>query len=554
MILLVDLSLRAALIVLVGLTARAALRHRSAALRHAVLAASLFAAAAAAPLSLALPGWDVPWLAVPRLTAAGTAANPSASVATAAIARDTSDAATQHAATPIPSSQPAATSASPMTWVPMVWAAGVLVCLGLLGSGLGRLLWIDRRARRLADGPIVSALDDLAPALGVRRQVALLQTDTDEVLATWGLRRPRILLPRHAADWSADRLRVVLTHELAHIARADWSVQLAADLVCAVFWFNPLMWIASDRLRRDSEQACDDRVLGAGVTGDRYATHLLAIARRARRPHQLASAVPMARSSTLERRIAAMLNPAVNRRALTTRALMICAGLVAIVAVPIAGLRAAQTTPLPLTGVVYDPTGAVMPQVALTIEDEQQNKIQAGSTDGGGRFVMEAIAPGSYILVAELPGFRPLRQTMELRRAADWQRAITLQVGTLKETVSIQARRPTASRPSAGTGAAPSPVRVGGNIKAPMKLANVNPEYPPTMREAGLEGQVPLEAIISRDGSVQSLRVLSAQVHPDFVKAAVDAVQQWRYSPTLLNGAPVEVVMNVTLNFSLENQ
>lgn len=249
-----------------------------------------------------------------------------------------------------------------------------------------------------------------------------------------------------------------------------------------------------------------------------------------------------------------MLNPALNRRTLTTRALVTCAGLVAIVAIPIAGVRAAQTTPLPLSGIVYDPTGAVLPQVVLTVEDEQQNKIQAGSSDGGGRFVMDPIAPGSYILVAELPGFKELRQTMDLRRAGDWQRAVTLQVGTLKETVSIRAQRLTASRPSAGTGAAPSPVRVGGNIKVPMKLANVNPVYPPTMREAGLEGQVPLEAIISRDGSVQSLRVLSAQVHPDFVRAATDAVQQWRYSPTLLNGAPVEVLMNVTLNFSLSEQ
>lgn len=71
------------------------------------------------------------------------------------------------------------------------------------------------------------------------------------------------------------------------------------------------------------------------------------------------------------------------------------------------------------------------------------------------------------------------------------------------------------------------------------------------MRDAGREGVVPIEAIIGRDGSVTSLRVVSAQVHPDFAIAAVDAVRQWRFDPTLLNGEPVEVVMTVSVTFSL---
>ena len=71
------------------------------------------------------------------------------------------------------------------------------------------------------------------------------------------------------------------------------------------------------------------------------------------------------------------------------------------------------------------------------------------------------------------------------------------------------------------------------------------------MRDAGREGVVPIEAIIGRDGSVTSLRVVTAQVHPDFAMAALDAVRQWRFDPTLLNGEPVEVVMAVSVTFSL---
>ena len=60
------------------------------------------------------------------------------------------------------------------------------------------------------------------------------------------------------------------------------------------------------------------------------------------------------------------------------------------------------------------------------------------------------------------------------------------------------------------------------------------------------------EAVIGRDGSVASIRVLTAQEHPDFAVAAVDAVRQWVFTPTLLNGVPVEVVMTVSLTFDLE--
>ena len=95
------------------------------------------------------------------------------------------------------------------------------------------------------------------------------------------------------------------------------------------------------------------------------------------------------------------------------------------------------------------------------------------------------------------------------------------------------------------------PVRVGGNIQPPKKTLDVRPVYPPEMRAAGREGVVPLEAVIRADGTVGSVRVLSAEVHPDFAIAAVDAVRQWRFTSTLLNGKPVEVVMNVSITFKL---
>jgi protein TonB len=93
----------------------------------------------------------------------------------------------------------------------------------------------------------------------------------------------------------------------------------------------------------------------------------------------------------------------------------------------------------------------------------------------------------------------------------------------------------------------PKRVRVGGDIRAPRKINHVNPAYPPLARSAGVGGIVILECVIDRDGRVRSVTVLRG--FPLLNDAATDAVRQWTYTPTLLNGVPVEVVMTVTVNF-----
>jgi protein TonB len=90
---------------------------------------------------------------------------------------------------------------------------------------------------------------------------------------------------------------------------------------------------------------------------------------------------------------------------------------------------------------------------------------------------------------------------------------------------------------------------VGGNIKAPAKIQHVSPVYPPEAMNAGVAGMVILEVLIDVDGNVASAKVLRSV--PLLDAAAMDAVKQWRFTPTLLNGAPVPVLMTVTVNFTL---
>lgn len=107
-----------------------------------------------------------------------------------------------------------------------------------------------------------------------------------------------------------------------------------------------------------------------------------------------------------------------------------------------------------------------------------------------------------------------------------------------------------------GAGAAPPPpkpnvsrVRVGGAVQAAKLVNRVQPMYPPLARQTRISGTVKLHAIIGKDGTVQQLNVESG--HPLLVQAALDAVRQWRYQPTLLNGEPVDVDTEIDVIFSL---
>ena len=93
-------------------------------------------------------------------------------------------------------------------------------------------------------------------------------------------------------------------------------------------------------------------------------------------------------------------------------------------------------------------------------------------------------------------------------------------------------------------------LRVGGNIKPPTKIRDVRPVYPQEAQDASVSGMVIIEAVIDAQGTVRSTRVLKSI--PLLDQAALDAVKEWRFTPTLLNGTPVPVIMTVTVNFTLQ--
>src|SRR5207237_1333891 len=176
--------------------------------------------------------------------------------------------------------------------------------------------------------------DDARAEAGVTRDVRLLSSSVVSTPLTWGSTSPVILLPEDAVDWSEDHRRVVLRHELAHVARRDSLAQLVAGFVCALYWFHPLVWIAERRLRAECERACDDTVVSLGTPAAEYAAHLLEVARSARAfgaPGFLS--VAMARPSQLEGRLLAVLNESRQRISLSRgarRVTVVASGLLLI--------------------------------------------------------------------------------------------------------------------------------------------------------------------------------------------------------------------------------
>jgi len=224
-------------------------------------------------------------------------------------------------------------------WILLIWFVGALIVLVPLLIGMVGIRRLAQHSQQITDGPLAFVMHSLSRKLGLKRRVTLLLPTTGNALTmpmSWGIVRPVVLLPADAENWSADKKSVVLLHELSHVQRWDWLTQAFAQLACAMYWFNPLTWLAASRLRIERERACDNRVLAAGFKASDYADHLLEIARAlCSKTSALLPVVTMARLSNLERRLRVILDGNQNRRPMTPRRVIFGLLLIACIVLPL---------------------------------------------------------------------------------------------------------------------------------------------------------------------------------------------------------------------------
>lgn len=529
-------SAKATLVLAVARMMVAGLRGQSAALRHLVWTAAVLASLLIPFLTLVLPAW--------HSTALGHASEM--------LSRRHAVAPTTKVAS-LPAMLVEAGVSSPLITrltdlLLLVWAVGVLLFVLRVLAGLVRLKRTSTLAKSCSHKDCVSWATELAgrPGLASRARL-LLCADPLAMPLTWGIFRPQILVPAGAGDWSSECRRMVLSHELAHIARHDWLWQICAELMRAIYWFHPLAWIAAANLRHESERACDDCVLNTGFSASDYADQLLALARTlGNSTPNWAAALAVARPSSLERRLIAMLDPSINRRELSRAKGLITAITAMSLLLPLAALRLpAQNLSGKFEGTVHDPSGTAVRNATVIMNNAKANTTEMTTTNADGNFSFKSLPAGEYDLRVLKRGFEVYRAPqVVLEPGHESSLNLTLKVGAVMEEVDVVADGPE-------TGRKPTRLRLGGDIEAPKLITKVQPAYPAAAKGAGVQGTVILHAIVGMDGKPLSLRVMNKDVDPDLARASVEAVSQWRYLPTLLNGEPIEVDTTIKVNFKL---
>lgn len=225
-----------------------------------------------------------------------------------------------------------------------LWAAGMIVAVARLFAGIWAVRRVARRAQSLSGPTWTRPLFEAADRLGLRDVPQLLISDTASMPFVAGVIRPAVVVPAAAREWSEDRRRAVLLHELAHVRRQDLAVNLAGRLACAVWWFHPLVRIAAKRMRLESERACDDLVLRVGTLPSTYADHLLQIVRGAGQARMPAIALPMAQRSEFEGRMLAILEPNAPREPARRRHAALAAAAALLIALPLAAVGPERAT------------------------------------------------------------------------------------------------------------------------------------------------------------------------------------------------------------------
>jgi beta-lactamase regulating signal transducer with metallopeptidase domain len=343
---LVESCLRASVVLCAAWATTAAMRRASASTRHFVWMCAIAGSMVASAMSFVGPSWTVP---VPStfistqgavVSDASPEAVPSTKVAPRIVV-------SSETSPPTPSTS--LMSAGP-TWMDLtlvgllLWGAGALSVLAFVISGAVGAWWIRRSAAPLK-ATWVDEAHVLAEAFEISGSIAVVESHVVTMPMVCGVWRPLIVMPQSATQWTDERRRVVVLHELAHIKRRDCLTQALAHVVCAVYWFNPIVWLAARRLRAERERACDDFVLAAGEKGSDYAAHLLDIAQamRHRRMPALVG-LAMARPSQLEGRLLAILDPAI-RRSSTIHTRLALLGFVLLVTLPVGAVQLQGSAP-----------------------------------------------------------------------------------------------------------------------------------------------------------------------------------------------------------------
>ena len=358
------ICLKSCLVLLIATELASVLRRASAATRHLVWCAALMSVLLLPMFDWVLPEWRVALLPNARPSEpiqaatgplpAGRPERSSPRRAIAPAAEPSAEKGPAHGlATGTPPARPAGSSWAERGWRGLIlrgWAWGVFVLLARYACGQAVLYRLVRRAQPATSPAWQALLAEACALLDLRREILIRQSDRVPVPFAWGIRQPVLLLPEESEQWPAERRRLVLLHELAHVKRWDCLTSALGRLTCALYWFNPLVWLAGWRFQVEGERACDDLVLGGGAKPSAYAALLLEMVKEAPRWRWSATPSPsLVYPSSLRERLLAILDAGSNRAQWTRRGVVAALVFLVVAMIPVATLHPAASQPPPPT-------------------------------------------------------------------------------------------------------------------------------------------------------------------------------------------------------------
>jgi TonB family protein len=369
------------------------------------------------------------------------------------------------------------------------WGFGVLVLSSRLVGGWLLVRGLVRRAARCPNARLEMLAASLGRRLGVHRVVRVVESSAVTVPVVVGWLKPVVLFPAAAVtQLPVAQVEALLVHELAHIRRQDYLVNLLQSAVETLLFYHPAVWWMSRRVRAEREQCCDD--LAVSIC-DRlvYVNALVGLAERTAHARLALAAT----DGPLCSRVRRLLGQEDRRR-------------------PRTSWLGASIALLFVAGVVQ--------AAAAVIGDPEQRP------------------------ALDLPAVAPV--TLEMTAAPTDAIAITADSLELVQPVD---------RATPAHSSSPVPqqkvYRIGGELRPPTLLKRVEPAYADEAKAANMSGPVYVEATIARDGSVRNAVAVGGVRFQPLRDAAIAAVSQWMYTPTLLNGEPIEVQLSVQVNFRM---
>jgi beta-lactamase regulating signal transducer with metallopeptidase domain len=281
----------------------------------------------------------------------------------------------------VPEVRVAATSNSgeqPLTDFGIFAIARNLGTIGTTGT-IGTAIWflfcwvvsgVSVRRSKIAPSEWHYEAEKIARRLGISKAIDVREMSRDGSPHVAGFFRSVVMLPPTARTWTAEARHAALVHELMHIRRGDRRTLALAQIACAIYWFNPLIWYAAAALARERERACDDEVLRLGAKPSAYASLLLDLA-RAQSAWTPETALSMARPSAIEGRLLQILGSSSRTARRSTRWLVTAT--LAVVAVAILGARPAARTAA--VAAAQEPPKPKAPDLMKESVDEPENSI-----------------------------------------------------------------------------------------------------------------------------------------------------------------------------------